>query len=1124
MGYWVHAIQIPLDPNHKLSVAFSLEKSRGLMSEIPQLPSVVDLSFDHSGNRTHFNIAHFDNLDIFIISTIGKIGQIVQVIFPSSVITSRLQPTHNIDYDLKVLLGPPLEDFDLLLNRIIRVLVEHKLRRSFVFALGLDNFNLNHARNSMNICRVKGLSIDFPKLFVQIEFRSFSTRSKCAEFIFLPKTSFKKFVKPRERARLDSELSHIAKFNKFYEWQLNEQTRQSFPIFEILDGPPYANGSVHVGHAINKILKDFILRSQVYGGKRVIFRPGWDCHGLPIELKIAKSNQQKKISSCELRSAARQFALQSISSQENSFRRWAVSADWANPYYTMDKDYVAKEIRIFGELYRRKMIYRAFMPVYWSPSALTALAEAELEYKDHISTAIFYRFGVINSQSILLKCEADERPTKLYALIWTTTPWTLPMNNAIAYRKDAVYVVIELCAKEHYMRPARHLYILAKDLVSSFEKETKIKTRILSAFIGAELKGIMYRSTMFNDLAQPFVEAKHVTTTVGTGLVHISFAHGLEDFELALQLNEEVSCFVDEHGRYMRHLGHKLEGKSVLEEGNDVVLQLFKKNVIFTSPYKHSYPYDWRTRQPVIIRSSEQWFIDISKISMEVVKAITNGAHMIGSRHSDKTEALLAQLKNRVVWCISRQRHWGVPIPAFYREDGSIIISHEIVNAIAERVEKDGTDVWWQYSADELFPEKLRNKYGIRKEEQLKKSDDILDVWMDSGIAWSSTRQRTGPCDLIVEGCDQFRGWFQSLSLISFALNNELPFKNIYVHAFAVDENGEKMSKSRGNVVNPDSITDGSLNEEPYGADGLRLWVAKYGCEGDNARIGPSVMKEIARNYAQLRNSFCFLLGAVNGYEEGDKSSYGENFYIDRYILDRLAQFTQKCIQNHNEFRFPLMVSEYLQFLQHPLNSPYISCIKNRLYCGTYLERQKTQETLSKIGLNLGALLAPILPHLVTEFFTHHPSIEDPSDALRLETIQRCDRFYCSGDPNATELYAVIDFALDIRSKMFKQNDKNDVSRKAVLITGPDVVLQKLYPLQADPCSYNSELVEILGVSEVKMETDNDSEIAIHFVQCDREFCKRCRRNVKLMDEDYCERCRKAVKENEIMSKFAMEV
>ncbi|CAG9539192.1 unnamed protein product [Cercopithifilaria johnstoni] len=1056
------------------------------MLDSPQLPLVVNLSFDYNGIKTRFNIVQFANVNVVIISNIEKIGQIVHVIFPEAVITSRLQPTHNIDYDTKILLGPPLGDFDLLLNRFVKILVEHNKRCNFLFSLGLDHFDIDHAR-----------------CIIQYRQSSGNGRVKC---IFLPKTSFKKFIKARERARVDSELAYLAKFEEFYEWQLKEPTR-----FELLDGPPYANGDAHVGHAINKIFKDFVVRSQVWSGKRVLFRPGWDCHGLPIELKVAKDNRQKDISVVEIRKAARQIALHSIASQQNSFKKWAVTADWENPYYTMDKKYVAKELRLFGELYRLKMIYRTYMPVYWSPSSITALAESELDYKEHSSTATFYRYTIINSGLILSKCKKEKRPTKLYALVWTTTPWTLPMNNAVAYNKDAIYAVVELLAEGHYRRPTRHLYILARDLIGSFEKETKIMTRILSTFAGSELEGLMYRSAMFTDLAQPFIEANHVTTDVGTGLVHLSYAHGLDDFKVALKLGEKVHCFVDERGCYTRDLGHNLEGKYVLREGNDAVLKMFRKNVVYTHQYNHRYPYDWRTKQPVIIRSSKQWFIDVSEIGVEAARKIENEAPPIGSPHSDKAEALLTQLKNRIAWCISRQRCWGTPIPAFYRADGSVLVGKDISNAVAKTVEKYGTDVWWERTANDLFPEKLMNKYGIRAEEKLEKSCDILDVWMDSGVACASTRQRAEPVDLVVEGVDQFRGWFQSLSLISFALNNKLPYKCIYVHAFAVDENEQKMSKSVGNVVSPELITDGSLNSEPHGVDGLRLWVAQYGCEGDKARIGSSVMEEVRRNYAQLRASFWFLLGAVNGYNGA--VCCGEKFYMDRYILQELAKFTQQCLRNWNEYRFSLMVNEYMQFLQHPLNSPYISGVKNRLYCGMFSERQIAQATLAKVGLNLAALLAPILPHLVVEFFMHHPCVEDSAVALR-----ECSQFYCSDDSNMTELYSVMNSALGIRAKMFKQYGQNDLSRLGVLIRGPDISLQKLYPLQVESYSYHSQLVEILGVSMVRIECDNSSEeIIIDLVTCEREFCKRCRRNVRLKEEDYCDRCSKSIAENEML-------
>lgn len=937
--------------------------------------------------------------------------------------------------------------------------------------------------------------------------RGLSTKQKQ---VFLPKTSFRVHIKSNERAALDSELADFAHFSDFYHWQLNAPERQVLPLFELLDGPPYANGPPHVGHAINKILKDFVVRSRVASGHRVIFRPGWDCHGLPIELKIAK-NAHEKMSALQIRRAARNIAEQSIGKQMNSFKRWGVTADWQHSYRTMDSIYVSRQLRLFAELLDRKLVYRAFKPVYWSPSSLSALAESELEYNDeHVSTAVFYRFPIINGQNIVSRCPAVTRPSKLFALVWTTTPWTLPLNDAIAFKVDTNYAVIII--REQKGLPVRNLYLISRELITDFERRTGFQTELNAVVNGHELNGLMYRSCIYSDIAQPLLSASHVTTTTGTGLVHTCYGHGFDDYKLAVRHGYKVRCFVDENGNYSRQLGHALDGKAVLGDGQEAALQMLKKDVVYIHPYTHSYPYDWRTKKPVIIRSSEQWFVDVSQIGARAAELIRGGTIPIGSSISDKREALVSQLKDRPAWCISRQRAWGVPIPAFMKEDGTVVINKEIVEAIADRIELEGSDMWWKLDAQDLFPQELKTKYGIDETCTLKKSKDIMDVWLDSGMAWGCARdvERCGDTvDLVVEGVDQFRGWFQSLLLTSFALQGKHPYKRILVHGFAVDENKKKMSKSVGNVIDPDVITDGSLNSDALGADGLRLWVALYGSEGNDARLGANVIADIKKKETQIRNSFRFLLGSLHGFDSNSQLD-GLPPYLDQYILHETSRFVNRCINNYEQYKFRVFANDFIQFLQRPLSSQFISTLKDRLYCGSQVERRHAQNTFYNVGLNLVALIWPVLPHLAAEFLQKHPCIADPDEVFK-NTERILSRKYDMG----VDSYAIVKWAFELRAKLFELIGDGTLEKMGARIECGREEAQRLSLLQKEDRSFHSELVEILGVSMVDIVKRHDVQhyLDVQLVSSEGDYCDRCRKKNRHQPDRYCVRCANALRE-----------
>uniref|UniRef100_A0A0N5ARP3 isoleucine--tRNA ligase n=1 Tax=Syphacia muris TaxID=451379 RepID=A0A0N5ARP3_9BILA len=965
---------------------------RHLMLEIPCFPTAIDLSFIYKNQKTHFTITAFEDRDCIALSNLGQFGQVVEVLFPHRLILEALNKEHQIDYDTRVLLGGPLEDIDLLLNRILRVLAANGRCSNSIFLLGIKQFDLNYAYKVVE---------NFFRRYVSSKQRKLAA----TEHIFLPKTSFKAFLSSTERSALDSELALVGEFNNIYDWQIGSVSRAQLPLFKLLDGPPYANGQPHVGHAINKLLKDFTIRYRMYSGNRVHFIPGWDCHGLPIELKIRKdldevlkilnlvtsiSEELKyfgELSDVEVRKRAKMVAESYICSQKASFKRWGVMGDWNNAYRTMDTAYVAQQLRCFAELCQAGMVYRANKPV--SPSSKTALAESELVYNEHHeSTAVYFRFEVglsfffivINGKKLVGSLENDGRPVRLFALVWTTTPWTLPLNDVIAFNSNATYVLMEILPQ--FKEKARCVYLIAKDLVNKFIKESGKNCLVLGSVDGAQLSGLWYHCCIFPDIARPLVSGHHVTTTVGTGLVHTSYCHGFEDYQIGLKRNDQMYCYIDDEGRYKRELGYELEGKFVLEEGQQAVLEMLKKHVIHTHSYIHSYPYDWRTNKPVIIRSSAQWFVDVSEIVKEIKDSLNCGKLQIGYPLSDLKNSLISMMEERSSWCISRQRCWGVPIPALFKNDGSAVLSPDFVRYIANQIERDGPDIWWNTDADKLVPKKLRGQLNLNG--TYHKGTDVMDVWMDSGLMWRCAEPNgvMTSADLAIEGKDQFRGWFQSLLITSKALKRESVVKRILVHDFAVDENGKKMSKSAGNVVDPEVIVNGSLKTKALGADGLRLWVALYGSSSSNAKIGPEIIGALEAILNRIRLSLRFMLGSIDGFTD-DKSIQLSPYFIDKYIINEVQKFKQRCNENYEDYRFQAVANEFIQFLQRPLSSNYFEYIKDRLYCGSENQRWCAQKTISTVGLNLMACIAPLLPHLATEFFMFHPNISDPAQVLR---------------------------------------------------------------------------------------------------------------------------------------------
>ena len=626
----------------------------------------------------------------------------------------------------------------------------------------------------------------------------------------LPRTSF-----PMRANAAQNEIKYRHRCtDQLYLWQ--RSALRDRPEFILHDGPPYANGDLHIGHALNKILKDIIVRWNLLTGRRVHFRPGWDCHGLPIELKALQSamksiGDSKPMTPLQIRKHSKETALVAVNAQREQFKSWAIMADWENPYLTLSRKYEAAQLEIFRDMFKRGLIYRKYRPVYWSPWTQTALAEAELEYNEfHKSRSVFVRMEIAECAGLDF--------WKTYMLIWTTTPWTLPGNKAIAINNDIRYVTVEDGVTGVRYIVAENLTDQTLQRISDDPSRFQIRARIDTSV----LKNLKYRHPIYKDKVCPVISADYVTDDSGTGLVHIAPAHGFDDYLASLKHgNIEVDCVVDEKGHFTIGAGGSLNGLSIFKEGFEKVLELAGDNVVKEEVYAHKYPYDWRTRKPVIVRATQQWFADVSEIKLQAIASLKD-VEFVPETGRRRLSTIVSA---RNEWCISRQRSWGVPIPVFYSKDsGEPLINDNIISKIIDMIKDGGSDVWYEKSVSDLLPK----HYDPALYE---KGADTMDVWFDSGCSWASLKNKNS-IDLYLEGSDQHRGWFQSSLLTSIAARGHAPYKKLITHGFVTDDKNRKMSKSLGNVVDPSFITAEGKNTKTkksnlgYGVDVMRLWIS----------------------------------------------------------------------------------------------------------------------------------------------------------------------------------------------------------------------------------------------------------------------------------------------------------
>lgn len=737
-------------------------------------------------------------------------------------------------------------------------------------------------------------------------------------------------------------------------------------LFVLHDGPPYANGQLHIGHALNKILKDFINRYQMLCGKKVRYVPGWDCHGLPIELKVLqdmKSADRLNLTPIELRHKAAAFAQQTVEQQRESFQRYGVWGDWEHPYLTLKPEYEAAQIGVFGQMVLKGYIYRGFKPVHWSPSSKTALAEAELEYPEgHTSRSIYVAFHV-KKLSKSLQSKLKRYMPSLWATIWTTTPWTIPANLAIAVNPELTYAVVEPPANSHI---AQQFILVAVDAVDRLSATFNTELKILATFKGKELEGCTYKHPLFNRQSPIVAGGDYITADSGTGLVHTAPGHGQEDFIVGKRCGLPILTPVDENGNFTAEAG-EFAGLNVLGNGNAAVIDaLAKANcLIKEESYAHSYPYDWRTKKPTIFRATEQWFASVEGFRDEALKAISN-VNWIPAQGENRITAMVS---DRSDWCISRQRTWGVPIPVFYDEEtNEPLLNEETIAHVQAIIADKGSDAWWELPIEELLPESYRNNGRTYR-----KGTDTMDVWFDSGSSWAAVAKRRSelnyPADIYLEGSDQHRGWFQSSLLTSVATNGVAPYKTVLTHGFVLDEKGRKMSKSEGNVVDPAVVI------KEYGADVLRLWVSSVDYSAD-VPLGKNILKQQSDVYRKIRNTAKFLLGNLHDFDPAkDAVPFEELPELDRYMLHRMCEVFAEVKDAFDSFQFSRFFQTVQNFCTVDLSNFYLDIAKDRLYISaTDAHRRRSCQTVIAIALeNLARAIAPVLCHMAEDIWQYIP-------------------------------------------------------------------------------------------------------------------------------------------------------
>lgn len=847
------------------------------------------------------------------------------------------------------------------------------------------------------------------------------------------------------------------------------------PLYVLHDGPPYANGDIHLGHALNKILKDFIVRYKNMAGFQSPFVPGWDTHGLPTELKArakAGIGSSADISVLELRKLCEEFVRGYIDDQRVQFKRLGIIGEWDNPYITLKPEFEAEQIKVFAEMADRGYIYKGLKPVYWCPECKTALAEAEIEYAEDPCHSIYVKFRVTDDLGKFSAMGID--PKKVSFVIWTTTTWTLPANLAICVGPRYEYSIIK-CGDEYY--------VMATDLYEGAMAEAELTDyEVVGTIQGAELE-YMKTQHPFLDRESLLIVGEHVTLESGTGCVHTAPGHGVDDYNVCQNYPEiPTICPVDANGVLTEEAG-QFAGLTTDEANKKIAIYLEETGSLFAlKKIIHQYPHCWRCKTPILFRATDQWFCSVEDFKEQAVDAI-NTVEWIPAWGKDR---ITAMVRDRKDWCISRQRKWGVPIPIFYCKDcGEPYVNKDAMMAVADLFGKEGSNAWFEKDASEILPEGTKcPKCGGAS---FDKEKDIMDVWFDSGSSWRSVCKRRpylgAPVDLYLEGNDQYRGWFQSSLLTSVATEGVAPYRTVLTHGMILDMERRKMSKSMGNGISPQEVT------QQYGADVLRLWVASSDYQSD-ITISRDILKQMSEAYRKIRNTARYILGNLSGFDpDKDMVAADELTPIDKWAMVKLNELIEKCLNAYDKFEFHQVYHSIHKFCVVDMSNFYLDVLKDRLYTerADSVERRAAQTAMYRILDALTRMLTPILAYTADEIWRYmpHTAADDKENVLYNEMPKTVDvtvdESFISDWDRIHELRDTVKKSLEvvIKDKVVKTSLETCVTLKA---SGEEYkFIESVLP----------ELKAVFIVSDVKL-IEGNGELAVEVSKAEGEKCERC--------------------------------